>query len=178
MLEINTKAPDFQLPDTNGKIYSLRDFKNAPTLLVMFICNHCPFVKHIRGELASMGKEYQKKGAAIVAINSNDFEQYPEDSPAKMKEEIANAGYTFPYLVDQTQAVAKAYKAACTPDFFLFNHNQELIYRGRLDDSSPGNNQPVTGKDLRSALDQALQRKAPESKQLPSWGCNIKWRSS
>lgn len=176
MPALGMTAPDFSLPDTNGTIVSLRDFKNAPALLVMFICNHCPFVKHVRAELAKLGAEYQKRGAAIVAINSNDVTKYPDDSPAKMKEEVQSAGYTFPYLFDETQDVAKTYQAACTPDFFLFDKNRRLVYRGQLDDSRPSLNIPVTGKDLRAALDAALAGKPVASDQKPSIGCNIKWK--
>jgi peroxiredoxin len=176
MLPLGTSAPYFKLPDTNGTIVSIDDFKSAPALLVMFICNHCPFVKHVRSELARLGADYQKKGAAIVAINSNDVSQYPDDSPAKMKEEIRLAGYTFPYLYDESQAVAQAYQAACTPDFFLFDKNRKLVYRGQLDDSRPTNGIPVTGKDLRAALDAVLAGKPVSNDQKPSIGCNIKWK--
>jgi peroxiredoxin len=179
MLSLGTVAPDFQLPDTNGKIVSLSDFKGAPATLVMFICNHCPYVKHIRAELAKIGRDYQPKGVAILAINSNDAESYPADSPAEMKNEAASAGYTFPYLFDETQQVAKAYRAACTPDFFLFDKNLKLVYRGQLDDSRPrvANPLPVTGKDLRAALDAVLSGKPVSSEQKVSMGCNIKWKS-
>ena len=137
MLPLGTTAPDFRLPDTNGKIVSRDDFKNASALLVMFICNHCPYVKHVRGELAKLGRDYQAKGVGIVAINSNDAKNYPDDNLEKMKEEVALAGYTFPYLFDETQSVAKAYRAACTPDIYLFDKNQKLVYRGQLDESRP-----------------------------------------
>ncbi|MCI0677093.1 MAG: thioredoxin family protein, partial [Phycisphaerales bacterium] len=145
MSSLGAKAPSFRLPDTNGKLVSLDDFKTAPALLVMFICNHCPFVKHVRSELAKLGRDYQKRGAAIVAISSNDVDKYPDDSPAKMKEEAKTAGYTFPYLYDETQDIARAYEAACTPDFFLYDRNRKLVYRGQLDDSRPSNGLPVTG---------------------------------
>ncbi len=175
MLELGTKAPDFSLPDvTSGKTVSLKDFLRQP-LLVMFICNHCPFVKHIRQELASLGKDYGGK-LGIVAINSNDVTTHPDDSPANMKKEAAEAGYTFPYLFDESQAVAKAYEAACTPDFFLFDEAHRLVYRGQLDDSRPGSSVPVTGKDLRAAMDAVLGSKEISSTQKPSLGCNIKWR--
>ena len=179
MLPLGTVAPDFQLPDANGKLVSLSDFKGAPATLVMFICNHCPYVIHIRDELAKVAREYQAKGVAVVAINSNDAQTYPADSPEKMKEEVARAGYTFPYLYDETQDVAKAYRAACTPDFFLFDKDLRLVYRGQFDDSRPrvANPPPVTGRDLRAALDAALEgRSIPEADQKPSMGCNIKWK--
>lgn len=176
MLPLGTAAPDFRLPDPSGREVSLDDFKDAPALLVMFICNHCPFVKHIRGELARLGAEYQRRGAAIVAINANDIDNYPDDRPERMIEEVRSAGYTFPYLYDATQEVAKAYSAACTPDFFLFDAERRLVYRGQLDDSRPGNDIPVTGADLRSALDAALDGRKPSERQKPSIGCNIKWK--
>lgn len=175
MLPLGTTAPDFSLPDTNGKTVSLSDFRGKP-VLVMFICNHCPFVKHIRAELAKIGRDYQSR-VGIVAINSNDIENYPDDSPAKMKEEAKSAGYTFPYLFDESQAVAKDYRAACTPDFYLFNANHKLVYRGQLDDSRPGNALPVSGKDLRAALDAVLAGKLVSPNQKASMGCNIKWKS-
>lgn len=177
MLPLGTTAPDFKLPDTNGKTVSLADFKGAPALVVMFICNHCPYVKHIRGGLAQFARDYALKHAAIVAINSNDVENYPDDSPAKMKEEVKSAGYTFPYLYDATQEVGKAYRAACTPDIYLFDKNQKLVYRGQFDDSRPGNGVSVTGKDLRAALDDVLAGKAVSANQKASMGCNIKWKA-
>ena len=146
-------------------------------MLVAFICNHCPYVKHIAPALAKLAKEYQDKGVAVVAINSNDFQHYPDDSPAKMKAESAARGYTFPYLVDESQQVAKAYRAACTPDFFLFDAERKLVYRGQMDASRPGNNLPVTGKDLREALDAVLAGRPVSKDQRPSIGCNIKWRT-
>ena len=176
MLPLGTNAPNFQLPDPSGKITLLADFKNAPALLVAFICNHCPFVIHIRKEFASFAKEYQKRGVGIVAISSNDAENYPQDGPAKMAEESKKAGYTFPYLYDETQEVAKAYQAACTPDFFLFDRDHRLVYRGQFDDSRPSNDRPVTGKDLRAALDAVLAGHPVSSEQKPSVGCNIKWK--
>ena len=176
MSPLGAKAPAFKLPDTSGKVVSLDDYKAAPAVLVMFICNHCPFVKHVRGELAKLGAEYQKKGAAIIAINSNDVAKYPDDSPAKMKEEAKSAGYTFPYLFDESQSVAKSYEAACTPDFFLFDRNRKLVYRGQLDDSRPNSGIPVTGEDLRAALDAVLAGKPAPKDQKPSIGCNIKWK--
>ena len=176
MQPLGMKAPAFALPGTDGKTHSLDDFKAAPAVLVMFICNHCPFVKHVRSELAKLGKEYQQRGVAVIAINSNDVAKYPDDSPAKMKEEARTAGYTFPYLFDESQEVAKAYGAACTPDFFVFDKNRTLAYRGQLDDSRPGSGVPVTGKDLRAALDATLAGKPVPGEQRPSIGCNIKWK--
>lgn len=177
MLPLGTTAPDFRLPDTNGKLVSLGEFTGSPALLVMFICNHCPFVKHIRSELANIGRDYSARGVGIIAISSNDATNYPDDSPAKMVEEWRAAGYNFPYLYDESQAVAHAYRAACTPDFFLFDRNHRLVYRGQLDDSRPGNGVPVTGKDLRSALDALVNGKPVAAAQTPSLGCNIKWKS-
>jgi peroxiredoxin len=175
MLPLGTAAPDFSLPDTDGNAVTLANFQGRP-LLVMFICNHCPFVKHIRGELARLGRDYQSRGVAIVAISSNDVSGYPADSPENMKQEAKAAGYSFPYLYDESQAVAKAYRAACTPDFFLFDKDHRLVYRGQLDDSRPGNNIPVTGKDLRAALDAVLAGNPVPPNQKPSIGCNIKWK--
>jgi peroxiredoxin len=176
MLPLGTTAPDFRLPDTTGRVVSRDDFKAAPALLVAVICNHCPYVKHIRSGLAAFAREYQGKGLAMVGINSNDAAEYPEDGPKKMTEEVKAAGYVFPYLYDETQDAAKAYRAACTPDFFLFDSNQRLVYRGQFDDSRPGNNVPVTGKDLRAACDAALAGQPVPSAQKPSAGCNIKWK--
>ena len=176
MLPLGTDAPDFRLPDTTGKSVALADFAAAPALLVMFICNHCPYVQHIRPELAKLAREYQGRGVAIVGINSNDVVNYPDDSPAKMAEEVRRAGYTFPYLFDETQAVAKAYRAACTPDLYLFDRQRRLVYRGQFDDSRPGNGVPLTGRDLRAALDALLAGKTVPSGQKPSLGCNIKWK--
>lgn len=176
MLPLGTKAPDFQLTDTTGKTVSLADFKGASALAVVFMCNHCPYVKHIRSGLAQVARDYSKRGVGVVGISSNDVENYPADSPAKMAEEVKAAGYTFPYLYDESQAVAKAYRAACTPDFYLFDKDQRLVYRGQLDDSRPGNGVPVTGRDLRMALDSVLAGKAVPAAQKPSIGCNIKWK--
>ena len=176
MLPLGTAAPDFRLPATTGKTVALRDFADAPALLVMFICNHCPYVKHVRAGLTRLVKEYQAKGVAVVGINSNDVANYPEDSPTKMAAEVQAAGYTFPYLFDETQAVAQAYRAACTPDFFVFDRQRKLIYRGQMDDSRPENGKPVTGKDLRAALDAVLASRPVSTDQLPSMGCNIKWK--
>jgi len=176
MLPLGTEAPDFHLKDTSGRIVSRDDFRGQKGLLVMFICNHCPFVKHIQNELLKLTKEYQSKGIGIVGINSNNAEKYPEDSYDKMKEEVKKIGYTFPYLYDETQEVAKSYKAACTPDFFLFDENFKLVYRGQFDDSRPGNGKTIDGKDLRKALDCLLEGKKIPEHQRPSIGCNIKWK--
>ncbi|GMT42675.1 MAG: thioredoxin family protein [bacterium] len=176
MLQLGTAAPDFSLPDTDGKTVSLSDFKDAPALLVAFICNHCPYVKHIRSGFADLTREYLQKGIAVVGINSNDAENYFEDSPVKMKEEVKRAGYGFPYLYDEKQDVAKAYRAACTPDFYLFNKNRNLVYRGQMDGSRPGNGVSVIGTDLRQAMDAVLERREPPQEQKPSMGCSIKWK--
>ncbi|HPA20225.1 MAG TPA: thioredoxin family protein [Verrucomicrobiae bacterium] len=177
MLPLGTPAPQFALPDTSGKTVSLADFKAAPALVVMFICNHCPYVKHLQAALAKFGKEYAAKGAAIIAINSNDAENYPDDSPSRMKEDAKRFGYTFPYLYDATQAVAKVYRAACTPDFYVFGKDRKLVYRGQFDASRPGNGIPITGADLRAATDAALAAKPAPADQKPSMGCNIKWKA-
>jgi len=177
MLKLGTSAPYFRLPDTEGRLISLEDFKDAKALLVIFMCNHCPYVKHIRPGLVEFAQKYQSKGLAVVGINANDAAKYPDDSPEKMVDEVATAGYTFPYLYDETQEAAKAYRAACTPDFFLFDKNRKLVYRGQFDDSRPGNNIPVTGKDMREAVDALLAGKAINPAQSPSIGCNIKWRA-
>ena len=176
MSPLGTQAPDFTLPDPGGKVISLSDFEGARALLVMFICNHCPFVKHIAEGLAAIGRDYQPRGAAVVAINSNDIETHPDDSPARMAQEIASRGYTFPYLSDETQETAKAYGAACTPDFFVYDQDRKLVYRGQLDDSRPGNDVRVTGTDLRAALDAVLDGRPVTEDQKPSIGCNIKWK--
>ena len=175
MLPLGTQAPDFLLPDPAGKRVSLSDFKGAPALVVMFICNHCPYVLHIRTELARAVKDFQARGVTVVGISSNDATEYPQDGPDKMREEIKLAGYTFPYLYDESQAVAKAYRAACTPDFYVFDRDQRLVYRGQFDDARRGNTLPVTGKDLRAAVDAVLAgQDVPDQK--PSIGCNIKWK--
>jgi peroxiredoxin len=162
MLPLGTSAPDFNLPDTRGNIVSLADFKEAPALLVIFMCNHCPFVKHILSlsYLIELIKEYQAKGVAVVGINSNDVASFPEDSPKMMALIAQEAGFAFPYLYDETQEVAKAYHAACTPDFFLFDGRSKLVYRGQMDDSRPGNDIPITGADIKAALDAVLEDKA------------------
>lgn len=177
MLPLGTLAPDFSLPATDGKLYSLQSFAAGKLLLVMFICNHCPFVKHVRQQLAILASEYQSRDVACVAINSNDIVAYPADNLENMKQEAFAAGFSFPYLLDETQSVALAYDAACTPDFFLFDADRKLVYRGRLDASRPGNGIAVTGVDLRLALDCALAGKAPPGEQIPSVGCNIKWKA-
>jgi peroxiredoxin len=176
MLPLGTLAPPFALPDTEGRIVSLKDFASAKALLVMFMCNHCPYVKHVRAELAKIGREYGPKGMGIVGISSNDVAAHPDDSPEKMREERAAAGYTFPYLYDATQDVARAYRAACTPDLYVFDAKGRLAYRGQLDDSRPKNTLPVTGRDLRAALDAVLAGKSVPAEQRPSLGCNIKWK--
>jgi len=170
-------APDFSLPDALGKEHSLADFRGSDGLLVAFICAHCPFVVHIREEFGSFGREYQGKGMAVVAIVSNDLAQYPQDGPEGMIRETKEAGYTFPYLIDETQEVAKAYRAACTPDLFLFDKEQKLVYRGQFDGSRPGNEVPVTGVDLRAAADAMLVGQPVPEEQRSSIGCNIKWRA-
>ena len=176
MLALGTKAPHFRLPDPYGKWVSLDDFKEAPALLVAFMCNHCPYVKHIQSKLAEVAKEYQAKGVGVVGINSNDVANYPDDRPEKMAEEIKQVGYTFPYLYDESQDVAKAYRAACTPDFYLFDREHRLVYRGQFDDSRPGSGRPVTGADLRAALEAVLAGRSVAGNQRPSLGCNIKWK--
>lgn len=176
MLPLGTIAPGFHLPDTDGKTVSLADFKGRPALLVLFLCNHCPYVVHIRDGLAQLAREYMTRGVGIVGINANDEIKYPADSPQKMKAEAKAAGYVFPYLFDATQKVAKSYRAACTPDIFLFDKDQRLVYRGQFDDSRPDNQQPVTGKDLREALEAVLGGQPPLKIQRASIGCNIKWK--
>jgi len=176
MLELGAPAPAFALPDTSGKVVCLDDFREARGLLVVFMCNHCPYVVHVQHELAAIGHEYGPKGIAMVGINANDAAAYPDDSFARMGEEARRVGYPFPYLHDATQAVAKAYRAACTPDFFLFDGDRRLVYRGQLDDARPGRDTPVTGRDLRRALDALLAGQPIASEQLPSMGCNIKWQ--
>ena len=177
MLPLGTAAPDFKLPDTNGKIVSLADFRDQAALLVVFMCNHCPYVVHIRAGLAQLARDYAAKNVGVVGINSNDAENYPSDSPAMMKNEVEAIGYTFPYLYDESQAVAKAYRAACTPDIFLFDKNRKLVYRGQFDDSRPGNGITVTGKDLRAALDAVLAGRPVSENQKASLGCRIKWKA-
>lgn len=177
MLELDTQAPDFQLlePATRRTV-SLADFKEAGGLLVIFMCNHCPYVKHISSALSQFAHKYQPKGLAIAGISVNDVENYPDDSPEKMAEEVETQGYIFPYLYDETQEIAKAYKAACTPDFFLFDKNHKLVYRGQFDGSRPGNDLPVTGEDLQTAVEAVLGGQSIPGEQRPSMGCNIKWK--
>lgn len=176
MVALGTPAPDFHLPDTNGKFVRRDEFNNAPGLLVMFLCNHCPYVQHIRQGLAKFARDYAARGLAIVAINANDADKYPDDSPEKMKEEALAAGYSFPYLYDEKQDVAKAFDAACTPDFFLYDRDMRLVYRGQFDDSRPGSDVPVTGHDLRQACDALLEGRPMPTDQKASIGCNIKWK--
>lgn len=177
MLALGTEAPDFALPEpATGDTVSLSRFDGAPALLVVFLSNHCPFVKHLADHFAGLAAEYGQRGVAVVGINANDVANYPDDSPAKMVEEVARRGYTFPYLFDESQEVAKAYRAACTPDFFLFDAGRRLVYRGQYDASRPSLDVPVTGEDLRAALDAVLAGALPASEQVPSVGCNIKWR--
>ena len=175
MLALGTPAAPFTLPDAEGKTYSLDDARDSDAILVMFICNHCPFVKHIAAELRAIGDDYMPRGVAVFAINSNDANTHPGDSPARMLEEVAARGYAFPYLVDADQRIAKAYQAACTPDFYVFDKSHALVYRGQLDGSRPGNSVPVDGRDLRAALDAVLAGDAVSQQQTPSVGCNIKW---
>ncbi|MBK1674497.1 thioredoxin family protein [Ectothiorhodospira shaposhnikovii] len=178
MLELGTQAPAFSLPDPGtGKRVSLDDFPEAKGYVIAFICNHCPFVQLIRHEFARFGRTYTEKGLAVIAINANDVENYPEDSPEKMKDEARRFGYTFPYLFDETQEVAKAYDAACTPDFYLFDADRRLFYRGQFDASRPGSDLPVTGADLRAAADALLAGQSAPQDQKPSLGCNIKWKA-
>lgn len=177
MLQLGTKAPEFSLPDTvSGNIKTLSDLRSDKASLVMFICNHCPYVKHVNEGLVQMARDYIPKGVSFIAISSNDVENYPQDSPDRMKIVAQREGYPFPYLYDESQEVAKAYLAACTPDFFLFNGNMELVYRGQMDDSRPSNEKPVTGKDLREAIDLTLAGEKVPEKQIPSIGCGIKWK--
>ena len=178
MLALGTPAPPFSLPAAgDGGTVSLSDHAGKP-LLVAFISNHCPYVKHLRDALAKFGEEYQSKGLGVVAISSNDADAYPDDSFERMAAEKADAGYTFPYLYDEDQGVAKAYRAACTPDFFLFDANHRLVYRGQFDDSRPGNDRPITGGDLRAAAEQVLSGAPVPPDQTPSMGCNIKWKDA
>ena len=178
MLELGTAAPDFSLPDVvSGKTVSLNDFAARKALLVMFICRHCPFVKHVEQELAQIGVDYESKDVGIVAISANDPAASSEDEPESLKEMARQLGFRFPYLYDESQGTAKAYSAACTPDFFLFDKSQKLVYRGQVDDSRPDSGKPVTGKDLRAALDAALADRPVNPDQRASIGCNIKWRN-
>jgi len=177
MVALGTLAPKFNLLDTvTGKNVSLDDLVSDVATIIMFICNHCPFVIHVNEEIVKVANEYINKGITFVAISSNDVENYPQDSPEKMKEIAQSLKYPFPYLYDETQEVAKAYNAACTPDFYIYNKDLELVYRGQLDDSRPGNNEPITSKDLRNALDSIIEGKPVSQNQKPSIGCNIKWK--
>jgi peroxiredoxin len=177
MLALGTQAPDFQLPDVvSDNNITLATFADKKALLVMFICQHCPYVKHIKPELAQLGKDYQSQNLGIVAISANNIAQYPDDAPEKLKQMALELGFTYPLCFDETQEIAKAYTAACTPDFFLFNASRQLVYRGQLDDSRPGKDIPVTGKDLRTAIDAVLADIPVSQTQKPSLGCNIKWK--
>lgn len=179
MLPLQTKAPNFNLVDVvSGQNISLESFKAKKAFLMMFICRHCPYVKHVEEQLATLGKDYQDKAIGIVAISSNDIAAYPEDAPDLLKEQAQELNFNFPYLYDETQEVAKSYKAACTPDFYLFDKERKLVYRGQLDDSRPGSSIPVTGKDLRAAIDAALNNQTVNPDQKPSMGCSIKWKSN
>ncbi len=179
MLPLGTIAPEFKLPDTvSGKWLSLADLKSNIATVMMFICNHCPYVKHVQHELIRLAQDYQARGISFIAISSNDVVAYPEDSPQKMKEVALHLNYPFPYLFDESQDVARAYQAACTPDFYIFDGALRLVYRGQCDDSRPKNNIPVTGKDMRAALDNVLEGKPVSAEQKPSMGCNIKWKAS
>jgi peroxiredoxin len=176
MLPLGTMMPAFRLPDADGRMVSSDDLRGSAGVVIVFICAHCPFVRHVRGELANFAREYQTKGLTVVAINSNDLDAFPQDGPAGMRQEALEAGYTFPYLLDESQDVAKAFRAACTPDLFLFDRDGTLAYRGQFDGSRPGNGVPVTGADLRAAADAVLAGRAPSADQKPSVGCNIKWK--
>ncbi|HHP7246135.1 MAG TPA: thioredoxin family protein [Elainellaceae cyanobacterium] len=177
MLELDTPVINFSLPDAvSGQMISPSTFADKKALLLMFICQHCPFVKHVKGELARLGHDYVAKGVGIIAISANDADKYPDDSPEKLKEMAETLHFPFPVCYDETQAVAKAYRAACTPDFFVFDSNRRLAYRGQLDDSRPGNDKPIDGHDLRAALDAVLAEQPVSAEQKPSMGCNIKWK--
>ena len=178
MLALGTPAPDFHLPDvTTGKTVSLGDFAGTKALLVMFICRHCPYVKHVQEGLAQLGRDYAGRSLSIVAISSNDAANYPDDAPDKLKAMAAELRFNFPFCHDESQEVARAYTAACTPDFFVFDEARKLAYRGQMDDSRPGNGKPVTGRDLRAAIDALLEDRAVDPRQKPSIGCNIKWKA-
>lgn len=177
MVPVGTPAPHFRLPEAaTGRIVALTDFAAAPALIVAFLCNHCPYVMHLRSALAELGRECARRGVAFVGINSNDVTRHPEDRPERMAEHTRTAGWTFPYLFDEPQEVARAYRAACTPDFFLFDRERRLAYRGQFDESRPGNGRPITGADLRTAMDDLLAGRPVTTRQLPSLGCNIKWK--
>jgi peroxiredoxin len=177
MIPLGTPAPDFALPDVvSGKTISLQDVRSEKATVVMFICNHCPFVKHVQQGIVELANDYQPKGVSFVAISANDAGQYPQDAPDKMKAVAEEQGYPFPYLYDESQDVAKAYKAACTPDFYIFDGDLKCVYRGQLDDARPGKPVPVTGSDVRAALDNVLRGQPVSDDQKPSIGCNIKWK--
>jgi len=176
MSRLGAPAPDFELLNVDSRTVRLSDFKDAKALLVIFMCNHCPFVKHVADGLVSLARDYMPRGVAIVGINSNDTSAHPDDSPERMVQEVEQRGYPFPYLFDEDQSVAKAYGASCTPDFFLYDGQRKLVYRGQMDSSRPQSNIPVTGKDLRAALDAVLAGKPVSQDQAPSIGCNIKWK--
>ncbi len=176
MTPLGTEAPDFALYDTENNLVKRDDFRGAKALLVVFMSNYCPYAKHVRSHLVSLAKEYQEKGVAVIGINANDCDNYPDETPSRMAEDATDYGYTFPYLFDHAQDVAKAYKAACSPDFFLFDTNFKLVYRGQMDDSRPGNGKITDGKDLRDALDAVLEGKVVSGVQKPGMGCNIKWK--
>lgn len=177
MLPLGTKAPNFELPDSiSGRKLKLSDVYGEKATVVMFICNHCPYVNHLNKEIVKLAKDYGDSDVGFVAISSNDIEKYPEDAPNKMKAKAIELGYTFPYLYDETQEVAKAYNAACTPDFYVFDRNLELMYRGQFDDSRPGNSMPISGRDIRTAIDATIMGKRIYKEQKPSIGCNIKWK--
>jgi len=176
MVPLGTAAPDFNLPDPSGEMFSLGAVAGKSGLLVVFMCNHCPYVIHLHDALAELGRKLEAQGVGMVGINSNDYVKYPADSPAAMAEEIVQVGYTFPYLIDESQAVAKAYQATCTPDFFLYDAGLSLVYRGQYDGSRPGNDVAVTGEDLYAAIDALVTGAPPREGQRPSMGCNIKWR--
>lgn len=176
MLPLGSEAPTFSLPDPDGRSWSLDDFAGAPALVVAFLCNHCPYVKHIRHRLADVARDLQSQGAAVVAVNSNDTHAYPDDAPERMAQEAAGVGYSFPYLYDESQEVAKSYRAACTPDFYVFDADRRLAYRGQFDAGRPSNDVPVTGSDLRAAVEAVLRGGPAPEDQHPSMGCNIKWK--
>ncbi len=177
MLPLGVTAPDFALPDTvSGKTLSLAELKSDKATVILFICNHCPYVKHINTGLVQLARDYQARGVAFVAISSNDVENYPQDSPAEMKKSAQALGYPFPYLYDESQDVARAYQAACTPDFYVFDRALGCVYRGRMDGATPGNQEPNDGRDIRAALEAVLSGQPVSEKQIPSMGCNIKWK--
>ncbi|HSG32595.1 MAG TPA: thioredoxin family protein [Thermodesulfobacteriota bacterium] len=177
MIPLGTTAPDFTLPDAvSGNDMNLEQLKSDKATVIMFICNHCPYVKHVQKGLVELANDYISKGVSFIAINSNDVDNYPDDSPENMKKDAERFGYPFPYLFDESQQIAKAYDASCTPDFYIFDAELKLVYRGQMDDSRPGNGRPVTGKDIRKALDQILEGQSLSPDQIPSIGCNIKWK--